>query len=175
MRRSTAFVLACAAVLLTAASSAPDGQAVSSSCADAGYRQFDFWLGDWEVFTADGKRAGANSIRRIHGGCALEESWRGASGMTGSSFNIYTPSSGQWHQTWVDSDGLLLRLDGRFDGAMRLTGETNGMDGARVSHRLTWTPQADGLRQVWESSGDGRTWSVVFDGTYVRKRGAPAS
>ena len=39
-----------------------------------------------------------------------------------------------------------------------------------VAHRITWTPGADGsVRQLWESSADGgTTWSVVFDGRYVR-------
>jgi hypothetical protein len=181
MRRPATFALACASALLTAATSAAaNAQAPppppTAACTDSGYRQFDFWLGEWEVFTPDGKRAGVNSIRRVHGGCVLEESWHGASGSTGSSFNIYTPSTNQWHQTWVDSDGLLLRLDGSFDGAMRLAGETTGRDGVRTSHRLTWTPQDGGrLRQLWESSADGKPWTVVFDGTYVRKRGAPSS
>jgi hypothetical protein len=76
----------------------------------------------------------------------------------------------------VDNRGLLLQLDGRFDGSMKLAGQTTGENGGRTHHRLTFTPRPDGgLRQVWESSTDGTTWSVVFDGTYVRKRGTPAS
>jgi len=38
--------------------------------------------------------------------------------------------------------------------------------------RITWTPNADGrVRQFWEASRDeGKTWMVVFDGTYVRMK-----
>jgi hypothetical protein len=36
--------------------------------------------------------------------------------------------------------------------------------------RITWTPEGDGLRQVWEtSSDDGKTWEVAFDGQYRRR------
>jgi hypothetical protein len=41
-----------------------------------------------------------------------------------------------------------------------------------VVHRITWTPIAsDRVRQFWEfSKNEGRTWTTVFDGTYVRKK-----
>ena len=41
---------------------------------------------------------------------------------------------------------------------------------ATVQQRITWTPAAGGtVRQLWESSSDeGRTWTVLFDGRYVR-------
>jgi hypothetical protein len=158
---------------------APGAQGPSPSavkCSDPGYRQFDFWVGEWDVITPDGKRAGTNSIRRILGGCVLEERWQGASGSSGTSLNTFDPHTGEWHQTWVDDRGLLLRLDGRFDGVMTLAGETIGRDGARTAHRLIFTPQRDGrLRQVWESSTAGQPWSIVFDGQYMRRRGTPSS
>lgn len=138
-------------------------------CTDAAYRQFDFWIGEWEV-TEDGSAAGTNSIRAVHGGCAVEENWRGASGLTGSSFNIYDQATGHWHQTWVDSQGTLLQLDGGMvGGAMVLSGERPARDGsAATTHRITWTPGDDGsLRQLWEVSRDGgQSWSVSFDGHY---------
>ena len=47
------------------------------ACQGAEARQFDFWLGRWEVFTPDGQKAGDNHIEAIDGGCALIERWRG--------------------------------------------------------------------------------------------------
>jgi hypothetical protein len=179
-RGTTAAPILIGALLMSAGDRIAGAQSTpasaSAKCSDPGYRQFDFWIGEWDVMTPDGKRAGSNSIRRIHGGCVIEERWQGATGSTGTSLNIYTPATGEWHQTWVDNDGLLLRLDGRFDGAMTLTGETIGRGGARTSHRLTFTPQpGGGLKQRWESSTGGQPWQVVFDGLYVRKGGAPSS
>ena len=155
-----------------AAAQTPDAADQQTPCSAPEYRQFDFWLGDWDVFNPDGDLVGTNSIRRIYGGCALEERWQSAGQHSGASFNIYNVQRKQWHQTWVDSGGLLLQLDGSFnDGKMVLSGETMGRNGARVLNRITWESTGPGrVRQLWESSTDGgTTWSVAFDGTYVRQ------
>jgi len=140
-------------------------------CSAPEYRQFDFWIGDWEVLNAKGDVAGTNVITREFDGCVIQERWRGARGMTGSSFNTYDPTTRKWHQTWVDNTGTLLTLDGEFrDGAMRLEGRGAGPNGV-TRNRVTWTPLEGGrVRQLWEISKDeGKTWTVAFDGTY-RKR-----
>ena len=49
-------------------------------CSSPEYRQFDFWLGDWDV-TEAGKPAGTNRITAILGGCAVREEWKGVSGL----------------------------------------------------------------------------------------------
>jgi hypothetical protein len=41
-------------------------------------RDFDFWIGDWDVFGPDGKQAGTNSITPLLDGGALAEHWHGA-------------------------------------------------------------------------------------------------
>jgi hypothetical protein len=156
------------------AQSTPGAAASAAPCARQEHRQFDFWVGEWDVTTPDGRLAGTNRIRSIDGGCALREEWRGASGGTGTSLNVFDVSTGRWHQTWVGNDGLLLQLDGSMkDGSMELAGATLGANGARTLHRIRWTPlggQPARVRQLWESSTDGgRTWSVAFDGTYTRK------
>jgi hypothetical protein len=146
--------------------------AASGACSAPEYRQFDFWLGQWEVRTPDGKHAGTNSITRILGGCVLQEHWSGVRGMHGTSFNIYDGSTGRWHQTWVDDRGTLLTLDGQLENsAMVLRGETHGRDGTTEAQRITWSRLANGrVRQLWESSRDGGgSWHVVFDGTYIRR------
>lgn len=139
-------------------------------CAAEEYRQFDFWVGDWEVRDPDGKVVGHNTIERIFDGCVLKESWRGAEGSVGQSFNTYDRMKEQWHQTWVDANGLLLQLDGGLaDGSMVLAGEMPTRAGGVARTRITWTPGDDGsVRQHWEASKDGgETWQTVFDGLYV--------
>ena len=80
------------------------------------FRQFDFWLGRWEVHTPDGKLAGVNRIEREYGGCVVHEHYDTGKGYTGESLNIYDAARKVWHQSWVDSSGTLLLLDGRFVG-----------------------------------------------------------
>jgi len=113
----------------------------------------------------------------------LRSVWRGLSrappralrptaGAGAPSYNICDRASGRWHQTWVDDAGLLLQLEGSLqDRAMTLQGRVPGGGGAEQLHRITWTPRDDGtIRQLWEQSDDaGRTWSVAFDGRYVRR------
>jgi hypothetical protein len=146
-------------------------------CDAPAYRQFDFWIGDWDV-TSGEQTAGTNSIHPVHGGCALQENWQGAGpgGISGSSFNIYDRASSKWHQTWVDAEGTLLQLDGGLvDGAMVLSGSRPARTGGTALHRISWTPNADGsVRQLWEVSQDeGGTWNVLFDGLYVKSEEQP--
>jgi hypothetical protein len=134
------------------------------------YRQFDFWIGDWDVQTGGG-HAGTNSVQLILGDCVIFENWTGARGMTGKSFNIYNKAKGKWQQTWVDNSGNVLELYGEFkDGAMRLAGERPATNGGKIIDRLSFFPLEGGrVRQLWESSkDDGKTWVVVFDGLYTR-------
>ena len=146
------------------------------ACATAGHRAFDFWIGEWVVHGANGKLAGSNSIKREINGCVLHERYRTDRGYSGQSFNIYDAPRNVWHQTWVDSAGLLLLLEGGLrDGKMVLEGQTTGADRKVTRHRITWTPNPDGsVRQLWESTGPDGKWTVAFDGRYTRStHGSP--
>jgi len=179
-RLTTIGVLATAASLSgeTAAQAPPPAPApppaTPAACTAAEYRQFDFWLGDWDVSTPDGRAAGRNVITRIAGGCALHENWAGRGGFTGQSLNGWNARTRQWQQTWLDSSGGRLDLAGSWrDGAMVLEGSAPHAQsaGATLRHRIAWTPGADGsVRQHWQTSEDGgTTWSTAFDGRYVRR------
>lgn len=161
-------VVTVGACLALAAPAAAFAQETAAPCGSAEYRQFDFWLGEWEVSNPEGAMVGTNTITTVSDGCGLHEQWEGARGGVGESLNAYDRRTGSWHQTWVGGQGLVLRLDGGLrDGAMVLEGEL--IDGeAVVLQRITWTPSADGsVRQHWETSDDGGTsWTTAFDGTY---------
>lgn len=148
---------------------------VQAPCASPEHRQFDFWLGDWNVFDYSGGTrgapAGTNQITTELGGCVLQEHWTGSQGGHGMSFNTYQSNEKKWHQVWVDDGGTFLNLIGEFKGgAMVLSGE---QPGAGITDRITWkrvNNDPDQVRQFWQQSRDGgKTWSAVFDGLYVRK------
>lgn len=146
-------------------------RAATPVCADLHYRDFDFWLGDWNVITRDGKLMGHEHVEKRYGNCVVADEWTGVEGGTGGSFNIYDRHRKLWHQTWVDSWGMLLDLQGGLkDGHMVLTGEHINKEGNKVLDRLTWTPEKNGdVHQLWESSRDGgKTWKVEFDGYYKK-------
>ena len=153
---------------------AAQSPAAPRACTRPEHRQFDFWIGEWDVTLPNGSRAGTNRIRAINGGCALQEEWTGAGGSTGTSLNAFDTNTGRWHQTWVGSDGVVLLLDGALrDGAMELSGVTTRADGTKTQHRIRWTPLGGTpatVRQLWESSTDGgKTWTTAFDGRYRRR------
>jgi hypothetical protein len=160
---------------LAAAQSPAPTPAGPPPCTAPEYRQFDFWLGNWDVKDPQGAVVGTNRITREYDGCVLQEHWeaRGPRKQTGSSFNTWSAPAQKWHQTWVDSTGGFLLLDGGLvEGKMVLFGEAPArVGGGRLRHRITWSPLPGGtVRQVWESSRDeGKTWTVAFDGLYVRK------
>lgn len=142
-------------------------------CENSIYRQFDFWVGEWDVYSAQGQVAGKNSITKQLGDCILKEDYSTPSGYTGQSFNIYDRITGKWHQTWVDNTGLLLSLYGQLEGkSMVLQGKGKNQQGQDIQHRITWTPVPDGsVRQHWESSADeGKSWDTLFDGKYVKRK-----
>lgn len=156
--------------LATASAQAQTPAPPPQPCAAPEYRQFDFWLGDWDV-TQAGAPAGSNRIESLHGGCVLAENWRSANGsFTGSSLNAYDRGTGRWRQTWTDSSGTVLLLAGGLeDSRMVMSGTRSGPDGQDVTDRITWTPNEDGsVRQHWQQKTAGGDWSTLFDGLYVR-------
>ena len=137
-------------------------------CDSVRYREFDFWIGRWEVRTPDGRIAGHSHIEKTPSGCAVQERWVSAGGGHGISLNFYDRSTSQWHQVWVDGRGGVLRLAGQRDGAaMVLRGTApNGLGRSQVQ-RITWSPLPGGrVRQLWETSDDGVQWKTSFDGEY---------
>jgi hypothetical protein len=168
--RSVAIAWAIGLSASAVAQTAPTPSAPPPNCNAPEYRQFDFWVGEWDVTTPDGKPAGRNVITRALNGCVVHEHWSGVGGMKGESFNIWHRDDKKWHQIWVNDRGNLLRLDGGFqNGTMQMTG-ASGPAGQPVTNRITWSPSADGtVRQLWEVSPDGgKTWKTAFDGRYRR-------
>ena len=99
----------------------------SRGCSAAPYREFDFWVGKWNVFNPAGQLAGTSIVESELDGCVVEENWNGAGGGRGRSLNIYDASTGTWSQFWVAAGGCPLGnllMEGGLDaqGRMRLEG-----------------------------------------------------
>lgn len=172
--RHAALLVACAFPFTAALAGEP-------TCEAAPHRAFDFWIGTWEVFLPDGKKAGDNVIEAFAGRCGLLESWTGRGGVTGKSINAYDAADGRWHQTWVDSTGGRLELAGgpRGDAMILASAPAAAKPGESPRlERITWSPGPEGsVRQLWEYSEDGgKSWKIAFDGRYVRRNaGASAA
>ena len=159
--------------LLSVTGHAPPQAMNAPRCDTPEYAQFRYWVGDWTVTGVGGKTVGTNRVTLEEDGCLIHEHWDGVGGSTGQSFNFYDRSDGKWHQVWVSNDGGTLFLTGNVVGnELVYTMERPAPGGKSVSHRLTFTLNADGsVRQFWQTSTDhGASWQVAFDGLY-RKQG----
>ncbi len=137
------------------------------------YREFDFWVGEWEVFTLDGTKAGDNSIQYEENGCLVVERWTSTNGGTGQSYNYYDPGTDKWRQVWV-SQAAVIDYEGGLtdDGSMQLRGEiVYQRNGQTAEFMGLWTPQEDGtVRQHFEQyDAEKNEWSPWFTGIYQRK------
>ncbi len=154
-----------------AALAGPVAAQVSPRCADAEFRQMDFWVGNWDVTDASGEKVGESTVAPMLSRCAVREEWRSGE-MIGTSVNMYDKPSGVWRQMWVDNFGAVLRMEGGWSaGSMVLSGERKGADGKVRQLRVTLTPMEDGsVRQRQERSEDGgKSWTVIFDARYTSK------
>lgn len=146
---------------------------LTPTCDSEEYRQFDFWVGSWNV-TEGGQPAGQNRIEPDLKRCALFESWNSVDGSRGRSVNFYDRNRHRWHQTWIDDRGGSLELDGGLVGeSMILEGERpDAKASTSIRHRITWTPQRDGsVRQHWQmKKPEQSAWETVFDGLYKRSQ-----
>ena len=146
--------------------------APAAKCVAAAYRQFDFWVGDWDVFDVGSSIPVAHArIDPILDGCVLREDYQGTDGHKGQSFTIYDAARKVWHQSWVTNRGELLEIEGKIEnGEIILSGEDRAA-GSQV--RGTWKPQNGDVRETAVTSTDGgNTWKPWFDLVFRRKASA---
>jgi len=136
------------------------------------YRQLDFWVGEWNVFSGATK-VGESSVQLILKDCVVFENWRGLQGSSGKSFNKYNNVSRQWEQFWVSDSGITNYFKGGIvNDSMRYMLEMPAPGGGTLIRHLTFTPLPEGkVRQLSEGSTDGgKTWNTEYDFVYVKKQ-----
>jgi hypothetical protein len=142
------------------------------------YRQFDFWIGDWEAFGIKGKKAGDSKITAILDSCIILEEWTSAGPQNGliykgKSFNTYNANSRQWQQTWVDNlGGSTEYLEGKFDSGKMifLTKPFPFKKDTTAVRKLSFFNLGlNKVRQLGEISKNGGAWLTEYDLEYRRK------
>ncbi len=155
-------------------------QAPPPACTAPEHRQFDFWLGNWDVYrTGSDQLVGRNLIEKLYDGCTIRESWAPVGGAGGASFNTWRPDEKVWRQTWVDASNKHADFKGGLEGdAMVIAGRWQGVNGPGTDGfvRITYRKQPDGsVRQLGMISTDeGKTFQPSFDLTYRPSRSAGA-
>jgi len=160
---------------LAAVAAAPafaQGQAQTPPCQEKIFHDFDFWIGDWEVFDPQGAKAGENAITREEYGCLLLERWTSAQGTTGQSYNFVDHITGKWRQVWVSAGATIDYAGGLNDkGQMVLEGTIGYPTGVKAPFRGTWTPNEDGTvtQSFQQFDPEKKQWNDWFTGLYRRK------
>lgn len=140
------------------------------------YRQFDFWIGQWDVYSTDGKKAGSSKISLILDSCIILEEWTSTASQKGNvyagkSFNTYNAASSQWQQTWVDNAGGTIEfLEGKFENnsmKFRTRPFVFSKDTMAIRKLTFYNLSADKVRQLGEiSKNNGANWSTEYDLEY---------
>ena len=143
------------------------------------YRQFDFWIGEWDAYGLTGKKAGDSKISLILDSCIILEEWTSVAttkGITysGKSFNTYNAASNQWQQTWVDNvGGTTEYLEGKLDNntlVFRTKPFAFSKDTMAIRKLSFINMGTNKVRQLGEiSKNNGNSWITEYDLEYRRK------
>ncbi len=124
---------------------------VAPACDTPQHHQFDFWLGDWQVFDATDKLVAFDRVEKRYDGCVVEQNMTfvtdlyrrpGASyRLSGMSINRYDGE--EWLELWADNQWGAIAMRGSPDS-----------NGAMVLKTITPSRHRD-LKIVWENHADG--------------------
>jgi hypothetical protein len=143
------------------------------------FNQFDFWLGEWEVYDLKGNIAGYSKITKILDNCVVLEEWTSATAQqglvfSGKSYNSYNAASKQWQQNWVDNTGGTTEyLTGYFENnAMHFKSRSFSLNDKLAVRKLTFYKLDNKkVRQHGEISfDDEKTWTTEYDLDYRIKQ-----
>jgi hypothetical protein len=143
--------------------------------AEPNYRAFDFWIGEWDVQPTATPRgpvgSGSTSIvERQLDGCVIQENWLPQGPGAGKSFNIFNVVTKQWEQYYVDTRGTITLYKGTFHEDGNLYFEADQFASTNRIRMTFFNQGPNQVRQLGHVSTDGgKTWTVTFDLTYVRK------
>ncbi|MEI8281988.1 MAG: hypothetical protein WCG75_06260, partial [Armatimonadota bacterium] len=116
------------------------------------------------------KKDGDDTVEKWVAGNAIVEHWKDVDGHEGKSFFYFMPEKKQWKQVWVtDGEGYKEKLSEPVADGIRFSGTVFLPDGKTYQDRTTLTKLPNGdVRQVIESSRDGKVWKIRYDAIYHR-------
>ncbi len=167
-------------ILLLGTNNSAQEQASSPPCSAEHFKQFDFWIGTWEVHDVEtGSLEGIDVVKKDFNGCGFTEHWQqqnnrhklpsASERFFGKSLNYFSQS--EWFHKWVDNMGGHAELRGKWEnGMMTMVGT---LSGENLSHpyRVVWQPMPDGSIYTW---GEGQLGNATRDGKPAVLENTPA-
>jgi len=164
-------------------SNAPEYQAILNKAKLNAYpclsephsRDFDFWVGDWDVCQTGSKVVvGRSKITKVDGDCVVMEDFTSLiTPQSGHSINYYDPTKKKWEQVYSGSGGgHQLYDEGEYkDGKMAFHYQSTFKNKPYDGHFFFYNVDANTVRQVQDFSTDGgKTYQTAYDFTYTRRK-----
>jgi len=140
---------------------------VETPCTQPEARQFDFWVGAWDL-TWQGEKGdvhGKNTITALYDQCVIKEEFQDPTGgFRGMSVSVYDTKTEQWRQTWVDNKGGYLDFVGGFKDGRMILSRSMKRNSKTIMQRMVWhNIKQNSLDWNWERSDDvGKTWKLLW-------------
>ena len=149
-----------------------------AGCASPESRQFDFWIGEWDVFlTGEDMVVGEATVTSLDQGCSMLEDFRPFQGGHGHGLFGYDSVIHKWRQTFLDATGVYGVAQGSFSNGVMSFEITEPPPPPRfpadMQRRINFqATDADAVHQWGERLDPAtHTWVKFFDLTF-RRRGA---
>ena len=151
-----------------------DSQLITSDSTEKNIsNDFDFVIGNWEMFDTDGNKLGEQVYVKREQGHLITEEWTTVTGGTGLGMTFVDPKTGLWRQVYVSSLGI-IDYSGGIDenGSMVLEGTIYPTDGSPSSPvQGIWTKKDDGTmkEEFLILNAKTNTWITFYLGIAHRK------
>lgn len=146
---------------------------VKKPCSSIEYSQFDFWVGNWNVYNDKGALIGVNNIVKMTNACTIQENWTSKTSKSkGTSYNYFNKIDNSWNQVWIDNSGFSLILKGKFEkGKMILNSEIIKSKKGSYRNQIIWEKKKDNsVVQIWNYINEnGKVIKEVFKGLYKKR------
>jgi hypothetical protein len=84
--------------------------AQAAGCPAPQYRQFDFFVGHWNVYDSRGGLVGTDVVEPELKDCVISKRFTGNDGGLGIGLSRYQPATRTWYQDFMGDDGLSVTL-----------------------------------------------------------------
>lgn len=170
---ASAVIISALALTLSSCDSSSMNERPAPSASHGNSRQFDFWLGEWDLTQPNGGQ-GENIVTLELDSSVVQEAFNGqpAIQLIGRSISVFVPRENLWKQTWVDNQGGYLDFTGGLvEGRMILSRAAFNPEGEPIILRMVWhNITSDSLDWNWERSNDsGKSWENLWQIHYKRK------
>lgn len=158
--------------LISAQAQDSTNQIPQPPCSAPEFKQFDFWVGSWDLTWSDSLH-GTNNITKDFDNCVITEHFdsQPSGNFKGMSVSTYSKNLGKWQQTWVDNQGGYLDFIGGWETDRMVLSRSFMKNDSTVFQRMVWFDISDSsFTWNWERSTDNENWATLWQIHYKRKQ-----